>query len=114
MSILFILFCPLLPPGFLACLSRHNFYIVLHCCSQAARLLAALSAAQPSSAASLLRTAAEDLRQATAQMASLAAPYGAKHYLPTSMASTQAAHYAQCTYFVYLGSLTVFYYIFLP
>eukprot|EP00873_Tetraselmis_striata_P027810 jgi/Tetstr1/448074/TSEL_035373.t1 len=51
---------------------------------QAARLLAALSAAEPSSAASLLRTAAEDLRQATAQMASLAAPYGANHSLPSS------------------------------
>lgn len=54
---------------------------------QAARLLAALAAAQPSSAASLLRTAAEDLRQATAQMASLAAPYGAKHSLPSSAVS---------------------------
>jgi len=46
---------------------------------QAARLLAGLAAAQPAGAAPLLKIAIEDLRQATAQMASLAAPYGAQH-----------------------------------
>lgn len=49
---------------------------------QAARLLAALAAAQPPGAGPLLNTAIEDLRQAAAQMASLAAPYGAQHSPP--------------------------------